>query len=68
VFGAQEGTQIRSELLLCQKALLPHRQHRQHVLEARFVENIHELIFLTQIFWNIKEFKIENHDENILIT
>ncbi len=38
-----------------------------HGLEARFVENIHELIFLTQIFWNIKEFKIENHNENILI-
>ena len=36
-------------------------------LEARFVGNIHELIFLTQILWNIKEFKIENHDENILI-
>ncbi len=36
-------------------------------VEARFVENIHELIFWTQVFWNIKEFKIENHDENIFI-
>jgi hypothetical protein len=36
-------------------------------LEARFVGNIHELIFWTQIWWNIKEFKIEDHDENIFI-
>jgi hypothetical protein len=36
-------------------------------VEARFVENINELIFGTKIFWNIKEFKIENHDENIFI-